>query len=109
MRDRGLPDRVALAAWESLDPDIGVDLGNFSLPPVYFHGKRDHSQEVVYGLVHLTTDSPPEMRWVIAFHSLNPENGCAVAIGVQLGGRGARRGVVAVSCTCSDSDSWLTV
>jgi hypothetical protein len=108
MRKSGLSDGIVRSAWKNLEPYIGIHLRNPALPPVYFHGftgkRRRRAGRFIYGLVHLTNDSPPEMRWVIAFHALSRTPGYKVIVGVQLGGRGARRGVVGVSLVSRQSN-----
>ena len=70
-------------------------------PPLYIVGKASYDPitkstppNVVHGLVHLTNDSPPEIRWnfIISDHM-----GPSIIQGIQLGGLGSSRGVVGVS------------
>lgn len=80
--------------------------GSDLLPPIYFHGRsRQVSTGVshpsgaphsfVRGVVRLTADDPPEIRWTIVISYGGADRWrleCA-----QVGGRGARRGFFGVS------------
>jgi len=107
----GLSSGVALDEWNKIAHHI-PDLSNSPLPPVYFHGLADkfsrgswgngsREKRMVYGVVWLTTESPPQLRWSLSISTDDPEetltNTNHVFQGVQVGGLGSERGVLGVS------------
>lgn len=73
------------------------------LPPIHFHGHSGHSgttwptpaSSFVKGTVQLTTDWPPQVRWTMVIR-YSGEDRWRVE-GVQMGGRGSKRGFFGVS------------
>ncbi|KAL1407535.1 hypothetical protein Q8F55_006968 [Vanrija albida] len=75
------------------------------LPPLYFHGTSTQlstgtshpsgaPHSFVRGVVRLTADDPPEMRWTIVISYGDADRWRLE--GVQVGGRGSKRGFVGV-------------
>lgn len=79
-----------------------IPTGNL-LPPIHFHGHSAQSggawptaaSSFVKGNVQLTTDSPPQVRWTMIIR-YGGEDRWRVE-GVQVGGRGSKRGFFGVS------------
>lgn len=75
------------------------------LPSLYFHGTSwrqtsaqaalEGASSFVRGVIRLTPDNPPEVRWTIMIR-YNDEDRWRLE-GVQVGGRGSRRGFFGVS------------
>lgn len=89
-------------------PRIETSLPTSDLaPPVHFHGRsRQLVLSFVRGVVRLTSDTPPEVRWTIVIRYSGEDRWRLE--GVQVGGRGSRRGLfgvsLAVSCLMVDMD-----
>jgi len=109
MHDFGLSRDKALERWSELAREVHL-VEDSSLPPVYFHGiadkfwhpeGKDPERRIVYGVVRLTTDSPPQLRWTLGMSKDDPSwpgNWADdVFHGIQVGGRGSERGVFGVS------------
>jgi hypothetical protein len=78
------------------------------LPPVYFVGQTEDIPEssrrnghdrsrFIYGLVHLTNENPPEVRWTMRLEWLSSSTYRRTFSGTQIGVLGSRRGVIGVS------------
>lgn len=77
---------------------------NSRLPPIHFIGTSLQSKSVtpdaaplssVRGVVQLTADDPPEVRWTLVIRYAGEDRWRLE--GVQVGGRGSRRGFFGVS------------
>lgn len=78
------------------------------LPPIHFVGTSLHSDSVppdaaplssVRGVVQLTADDPPEVRWTLVIRYAGEDRWRLE--GVQVGGRGSKRGFFGVSFSLS--------
>jgi hypothetical protein len=80
-------------------PSIGRYDGDDRFPPIYFHGVRNNcgpAYQFLYGVVHLSTDNPPEVIWTMAMqHGVFEEIGSILRM-VQIGGCGSKVGTVGV-------------
>jgi len=72
------------------------------LPPVYFYGRSQQQNNLVQtpasfvrGVVRLTADDPPEVRWTMVIRYSGDDRWKVE--GVQVGGRQSRRGFFGVS------------
>lgn len=92
--------------WEDLPKVISHLPTNPLLPPIHFHGSSAQAtgelthpsgspHSFVRGTVQLTADNPPEVRWTIVIR-YGGEDRWKVE-GVQVGGRGSKRGFFGVS------------
>jgi len=111
MHDFGFSHDKALERWNKLAREVHL-AEHSPLPPVYFHGIADEfhrvdpdweepERRIVYGVVRLTSDTPPQLRWTLAMSKSYPwwpgNWADYVFHCVQVGGRGSERGVLGVS------------
>jgi len=106
MTDVGLEKDQAASEWNKVARRLHL-VPNSPLPPVYFHGVNespveDADSSILFGVVRLTTDSPPQLLWTVSMRTLGPKGRLSdgserIFNGIQLGGRGAERGVMGVS------------
>lgn len=113
------PDRLAYLSYAL--PTLNEQAFQYPAypPPLYFGGRARDADAFIYGLVHLTNDTPPQLRYRFILCIRERYRGVrfpAITFGaraVQIGGRGATRGVIGVSADAFQPElnyqSWTAI